>query len=164
MRPIIAQVKNGQMELGDFNKALLQDWMKANNGKKIRIEPQELPSYSVRKFFEAAVVPYFFYQHNKGVFDNFKEAREALKVELYPVWIKDISGNRLKVGGSTAGKNKEWWNVFLEKAADLFMSYGYEFPDSAAYKKWIESSPMINEIYPPLQRLIEAYKFSTDGN
>lgn len=157
MRAIIAQAKEGRMEISEFNKAQLNDWLKANPGKKIRIEPQEPPTYNLRKFFEGPVTQYFFYQHKKGIFENFREAREALKLELYPVWVKDLNGNRLKMGGSTAGRNKEWWMVFLEKAQDLFMTCGYEFPNSEDYKKWIESAPDINEVYQPLQRLIETH-------
>ena len=34
------------------------------------------------------------------------------------------------------------------------MENGYEFPDSEDYKKWRDSSPLIGQVYPPLNRII----------
>lgn len=158
MRPIIAVARDGGMEMGELSKALLHDWIRANPGRKIRIECQEPPSYSMRKFFEGAVVQYFFYQHNRGAFRDFRDSRESLKLEFNPTWIINAAGRRQMIGGSTAGKSKDWWVAFLDRIQDYFMQSGYEFPDSEEYKKWVRSAPLVDEIFPPLRRLIALYK------
>lgn len=167
MRDIIAQSINGEMEMGKQNEAILHDWLAKNPKKYIRISPEEPPTYSLRKFFEGAVVPYYFYQHNIGVYRDFRDARESLKLEFNPIWIINSKGERQQIGGSTLDKNKDWWNNefdknkpqgFLKKIETYFLQNGYEFPDSETYKKWYESAPFPDEIFPSLKRLIELYK------
>lgn len=160
MRPIIAQSIDGRLSIGEIQKAQLNDWLRSNPRKYVRIEPQEPPTYNVRKFFEGAVTPYFFYQHNPGIFRDFRDARESLKLEFNPVWIVNAKGDRQMIGGSTQGRSKEWWFTFLGRVQDYFMQNGYEFPDSEEYKKWVASAPLVDELFPPLERLVEAYRKS----
>lgn len=132
-------------------------------GKKIKIAEDEDTTPKLRKFFEGAVVKYFFYQHE--AFTNFKEARESLKLEFNAEKVLNLkTGNYQMQGGSTSGKSLKWWsneqkNGFLDRIERYFIDNGYEYPDSEAYNEWLEKeTPSINEIYPPLKKIIEAYK------
>lgn len=157
--------KTGKVEgitLGtQFNYGRFHDWAEKHQGKVVRIELREPISINKRRFFEGAVVHYFFYQHGIGVFKDFSEARECLKREFNPVFVKRLDGSVETQGGSTEKKSNEWFGVFLEKIQDYFMQQGYEFPDPEQYKKWVESAPLPGEVYPPLERLIEIYKKQT---
>lgn len=158
MTVFIAQSKDGQLKLSEFNAARFRDWLKKNPNKWIRIEPDEPPTFSLRKFFEGPVVQYYFYQHNVGVFRDFRDARESLKREFNPEWIINAKGEREMVGGSTAKRSKQWWIVFLQRIEQYFLQNGYEFPISKEYDNWLKSAPNVDEIFPPLLRLIDTYK------
>ena len=141
-----------------FSYARFHDWALKYQGKYLKLELDEPISGNKRRFFEGAVVPYFFYQHSIGVFEDFKDARECLKREFNPVFVKRFNGSIETQGGSTSGKSDKWFAAFLEKIQDRFMREGYEFPDSEDYKKWEDSAPDPGEIYPPLKRLVDDYK------
>lgn len=122
----------------------------------------EPTSTQLRRFYEGAVCPYFAYQHllvdeKRQCWRRmgFPEAREALKLEFNPIYIKSIKGSRETVGGTTTAFNKEEFREYVEKILSWFEQNGYEKPDSEEYKKWVSSAPMLGEVYPPLERIIK---------
>lgn len=121
----------------DYNRARFLDFLRANKGIRIKIEPLTPESNKQRRFFEGAVVPMIsFYQegldHHKPE-DNAK-VRDWLKMEFNPEYVV-IDGKSTKVPGSTKGKLAKG---FLEKVIDWATDQGYktEFLNPNGYKEW----------------------------
>lgn len=158
----LATVKNKELvfsspEHGDF-------FWKDMEGKNIRItleniEKEEISLTKHQRFFSGAVAKYFFYQHEKGVFQNFAEAREALKLYGNPIRAYDLKTKKWIISaGTTTGKTVKWWDEkFLPRLEYIFNQSGYLYPDSTEYNDWAKRGPAKNEIFPPLLMLIEQY-------
>lgn len=146
-------IKNGVIELGSRSELVLAE----HEGKGVIIEIDERESWEKRKFFEGAISQFFYYQHPYSNWKNFREAREALKLEFNGEWINDREGNQQRNGKSTKMSNAKF-TEFLGKIQADFQENGLEFPDSEDYIRWIESAPDPDAVYPPLQKLIDKYK------
>lgn len=140
----------------DFGSEIAARRFAEHSGKPIIIELDEKPSREMRRFFEGAVVPACFYQ-SATAWSDFRECREALKLEFLPGWTKSIKGVQVRTPRSTSGLSKESFRGFLGRIEVWFMDCGFEWPDPAAYKAWRDSGPLKGEIYPPLKRLKEAH-------
>ena len=128
-----------------------------NDGKRAKLSIDDDISYDMRKYFEGAIVPYFFFQSEVS-FKSIKEAREALKLEFgKKKYQRNIKGTIQILVISTSEYRKNDFVAFLERLQGYFMENGFEWPDSEDFKKWRDSSPMIGEIYPPLKRLVDIY-------
>lgn len=125
------------------------------SGKPVLIELDERPTAEMRRFFEGAVVVSAFYQ-SAASWDDFKQCREALKLEFLPGWTRDLKGRQVKYPRSTIELSKEGFREFLARIEQWFRECGFEWPDAESFKKWRDSGPMKGEIYPPLKRLIDA--------
>ena len=147
--------KDGSIQLSRIQRNALQK----DAGKMADIVIDRRANAKKIGFFEGPITQYFFYQHEKGVFDNFREAREALKLELNPKYIKNVKGKSVITAGSLEKvyESNRATTVLLEKAQDFFMQNGYIFPDSEDYKKWRDSAPGPDEVYPPLQKLADKW-------
>lgn len=144
----------------DSHRAMFKEFLKQNNGIRLKITPYEDISNNFRGFFEGGVVPFFALQHFVIDPDNKQwcsmsilEARECLKREFNPTYFRELSGQIVKQGDSTANLNKVEFNAFIERCFNYFEQNGYEFPNSEEYKKWRDSCPDIDEEYPPIIRL-----------
>lgn len=133
-----------------------QDWLKKHAGKNISIALDERSSIEMIKFFEGAVVPYFFYQSGMA-FETFKDARNTLKLEFNPEKVLKLNGEWSVSAKSMSEvyQNKERFRLLLDKIQKYFAENEYEFPDSEDFKKWRDSAPLPEEIYPPLKLLID---------
>lgn len=161
MTVFLGQFNKGWLSFGgNFNESRLRDFAKKNENMSFRLEPDTRPNVELIRFFEGAIVPSFFYQHAAGTFDTFKDARECLKYEFNATYGKDLQGRRIKQGGSLAEvyKSKMKTRAFIDKIQNYFLQNGYEFPDSEDYKRWTDSAPAPDEVYPPIARLIKLYK------
>lgn len=157
----IVQVDNGGLKFNsDYHKAMFKEYLKANNGMRLKITPDEQIPNNMRGYFEGGIVPFFALQHFVIDKDNGKwctmplrEARECLKREFNPTYFRDLSGETVKQGETTASLNKKEFGSFIERCTDYFQQNGYEIPDNEEYKRWRDSAPEINEEYPPVARL-----------
>lgn len=129
-----------------------------HKGKDVVMEIDDKPTSNMRRFFEGAVVPYTFYQHPDSGWETFRDAREALKVEFLPSYVKTIKGDKIKTARSTTGLSKARFTKFLETVLQWLEENGYEVPDSEDYKNWRDSAPGVGEVYPPLARIAEQYR------
>ena len=129
-----------------------------HKGKHAIIEIDDKPSSQMRRFFEGAVVPYVFYQHPAAGWETFRDAREALKAEFLPAYAKSLKGDRVKIARSTASLSKAKFRIFVETVLRWLEENEYEVPDSEDYKRWENSAPGPDEVYAPLQRIIDKYK------
>ncbi len=145
--------KDGSLSLSSLQKQFLVK----HAGKEVKVEVDETPTSEMRRFFEGAIVPYAFYQSDLA-WEDFRETREALKLEFNFAYTLDLGGKRAKVAKSTTTLSKERFKRFLDEIEAWFRENGYEFPDPEQFKAWRDSAPDANEIYPPLQRLIDAKK------
>jgi hypothetical protein len=158
----IAQEKKGTSIQGimftPYNQARFNEALKLHPNKRWKLTLDEDITDNMRKFFEGAVVPFFALQHSiNGMPMSIETAREALKLEFNPAYVKNIKGESTVVPGSTAKLNKEKFREFVEHCIEYMERNGYEVPDSEQYVAWRDSSPSVGEVYPPLKRLLELY-------
>jgi hypothetical protein len=151
---IQAQSKNGKLVI--FHETAFRLFLEENEGKRMKITVDDQVTSNMRRFFEGAVVPFFALQNEiDGKKLSFQDARETLKLEFNPKYVRKLNGKLEIIGGSTTNLNKEKFRLFLEKIISYMEENGYEIPDSEDYIKWRDSGPMVGEIYPPLKRLME---------
>lgn len=155
---IEARIKDGSIDFGTtVNKEKAREFFKRKNGKTIRIECVDRPSLNKRRFFEGAVVPFWFYQHPLSGWVDREEARENLKLGYNNKYIHTRTGELIAVPSSLS-MTKDRFDVFMEKVQDGFMQNGLLYPDSEDYKKWLDGGPLVGEEYPPLEDLKETYE------
>lgn len=150
--------KNGELVYGPKAERLLREVAKRNPGKIFKTELDDRPTLEMIRFFHIVVL-YFLYQHEPGVFQNFDEARESIKLQYNPKTAINEEGERVVVGGSMTDvfKSKRKTHAMLERVERGFMENGYEYPDSEAFHEWLLTIPGPEEVYPPLQRLIDRF-------
>lgn len=51
--------------------------------------------------------------------------------------------------------NNTRFGQFLMDIQDYFMQNGYIYPNSIDYNDWVDSGPMVGDVYPKLQKIIE---------
>ncbi len=154
-----ATVKEGQPTLLGYEADRWRKWAKENEGHELEVRQFRRMTYNQRKFFEGPVSQYFFYQHDPGAYQNFKEARDTLVLEAYPIKVRTLKGEWVVKGGSTANKTDKWMSALIDRIHhQIFEPNGYEFPDPQEYENWINSAPMGMEIFPPLKLLKENYE------
>lgn len=159
----ITNEENPRLDFGtQVNKEKARQFFVKNAGKTVRIESVDRPSLNKRKFFEGAIVPYWFYQHPHSGWKDYSEARENLKLGCNVQYIHSRAGDLVPIPGSTK-MNKERFDEFLEKVTDTFIQNGLEFPDSEHYKAWIESVPDVGDEFPPLKALRDTYLSEKNG-
>lgn len=157
---IVVADKGGLKFNSDYHKAMFKDFLKHNDGIRLKITPDEQIANNVRRYFEGGIVPFFALQHfvvdpqnGKWCTMPLKEARECLKREFNPTYFRDLSGATVKQGESTASLNKKEFGGFIDRCTDYFEQNGYEIPNNEEYKNWIDSIPDFCEEYPPVVRL-----------
>jgi hypothetical protein len=126
-------------------------------GQSIIIDLDDRPSAEMRRYFEGAVVVSAFYQ-SVTAWQDFKECREALKLEFLPGWTRDLKGRQVQYPRSTSELSKEGFRGFLGRIEVWFLDCGFEWPDAEAYRAWRDSGPMKGDIYPPVARLKAAHE------
>ena len=147
--------KDGEIPLTANQKAYLQKKV----GKRVNIEVDERTNEEKLRFIEGAITPYYFYQHNVGVFKNFRDARLSLKSLFNMGWYINPEGKQETVIESMSKiyASKVKTQKFIDNCQRMFDENGYEFPDSEKYCAWRDSAPPPNAIYPPLEKLINKY-------
>lgn len=135
-------------------------FMERAEGKEVRMDIHERPTNEMRKYFEGCLVPAFFYSHPDSGWDNFADAREALKLEFMPGvrQVRTLDGKMTRVSPSTTTLSKERFSRFVEAVVEWATENGmpYEILNSEEYLRWRDTN--LNEmVYPPLQRLKEQY-------
>lgn len=155
---IRVKIEKGEISLGTGARVdKIKEILKNNEGEYFYLVHDNRESAQMRKYFEGAVVPYYFYQNPKSGWKNFAECREALKMEHNFAFVNDRTGKPQKMAKSTM-MNRQAFRDFLEKVENDFRENGFEWPDSEAYKSWQDSAPDLGEIYPPLLKLKQQYE------
>lgn len=126
-------------------------------GKNAILDIDDAPTANMRRYFEGAMVPAVYYQHPNSGWIDFRDAREALKLEFLPDWTHSLKGERVKVAKSTADLTKEGFVKLLDAVTGWLLDNGMEAPDPEEYKAWRDSAPPADEVYPPLARLKKVY-------
>lgn len=112
-----------------------------------------------QKFVEGAIVPYYFYQM-PNVFNNFADARYSLKILADHTEFRiNPRGKREMVVKSMADiyESNPKTTAFIDKVQDYFFKNGFLFPDSQHFREWDDTSTSKDDIYSPLQSLINDY-------
>lgn len=155
---IRARVQNRQILFSSFIAE--QKFFELAEGKDINIAIDDAPTANMRRYFEGAIVPSVFYQNPHSGWENFKDAREALKIEFlsgYTRKLKKGKGRRTRYTRSTTELSKEGFTKLLDIITRWMDENGLEVPDPEEFKAWRDSAPARGEIYPPLLRMKEAY-------
>lgn len=141
-----------------FGSALAEARFYELKGKPVTIEIDDRPSAEMRRFFEGGVVVACFYQHPRSGWTDFKECREALKLEFLPGFTKDMHGRQVKYPRSTSELSKEGFRGFLGRIEVWFMENGLEWPSPDEYTQWRDSGALKGEVFPPLVRMQQRYE------
>lgn len=150
-----ASVKNGEILFS--SPVAKRAFFERNNGKDAIIDIDDAPTANSRRYFEGALVPAVFYQHPKSGWIDFKDCREALKLEFLPGYTQTIGGVRAKIARSTTELNKTGFAALLETITRWMAENGLEVPDPDDFKAWRDSAPGSQEVYPPLARMRQLY-------
>lgn len=150
-----ARVQDGEFRFSSFLAEA--KFFELAEGKEVVITIDDKPTANMRRFFEGAVVPSVFYQNPHSGWENFKDAREALKLEFLGGYSKGLDGKTIRVSRSTTELSKSRFIAFLETVVRWMEENGFELPDPEDYKAWRDSAPSPGEIYPPLLRLKKRY-------
>jgi len=157
MMKLRADITNkGEIALTANQRAYLAN----NAGKRVIIAIDQRTNIEKQQFIEGAIVPYYFYQHNIGVFRDFSDARNSLKeiCGMLRYYVNAKGDQRTDLDSmSEIYANNSRTKDFIDQSEIYFMENGYEFPDCEDYKKWRDSVPGADEVYPPLKRLIDKY-------
>lgn len=139
-----------------------RDLMTQREGKYVEITPYDPYSKSIRRFFEGAVVDYFQLQHfqystkeNKYVRVPRGYVRKMLKREFNGEYIPTLEGKFVREGKSTKDLGKDQFDAFIKRITHYMEANGMMLPYSDDYNAWIETSPTLKEVYPPLKELLE---------
>lgn len=128
-----------------------------NEGKDAIIDIDDAPTTNSRRYFEGALVPAVFYQHPKSGWVDFKDCREALKLEFLPDYTRTLQGEKIKFPRSTTELSKAKFFALIETITHWMMENGLEVPDPEDYKAWSNSAPAAHQAYPPLVRMQANY-------
>lgn len=128
-----------------------------NNGKDAYIEIDDAPTANSRRYFEGVLVPAVFYQLPNSGWIDFRDARDALKLEFLPAYTHDLYGTRTKVSRSTTELTKDAFFKLIERITAWMMENAMEVPDPDEYKAWRDSAPPPGEVYPTLACMQKAY-------
>lgn len=124
--------------------------------RRVNCEILDRESVKMRGFFEGGVVRYWFFQVGIGFYKTFTDARKELQKEHNPIYSRNKKGELVKEAGSTKMSNPRFF-LFLRKIQDDFMRQGLLYPDNKDYNEWVNSAPLVGEIYPALIPLIRDY-------
>ena len=149
------QIVNGKIRFA--SELHEQMFLKKNDRKYAFVVIDDAATGEKRRFFEGALIPAIFYQLPHSGWENFKEAREAIKLEFLPGWTKTTDGERVKYARSTAGLSNAQFGDLIETIIRWMEQQGMEVPDPEAYLAWKDSAPPPGEIYPQLLRWKEQY-------
>ncbi len=150
-----ARVKDKQIL---FTSAIAEHrFFELAEGKDLLIAIDDAPTSNMRRYFEGAIVPAVFYQNPHSGWKSFADAREAIKVEFLPRYVRTIRKGRARTSRSTTELSKAGFTKFLDVVSNWMAEQGMEIPDPEDYKAWRDSAPEKGEIYPQLLRMKEAY-------
>lgn len=150
-----AQIRNNQFVFSSFMAEI--KFFELTEGREVIITIDDAPTANMRRFFEGAIVPSVFFQNPKSGWENYKDAREALKLEFCSGYTKDLEGKDMRYARSTTELSKKKFTEFLDNVTHWMEENGMESPDPEDYKRWRDSAPSPGQIYPPLLRLKERY-------
>lgn len=151
-----ARIKNGNVVF-DHPRAK-GVFMRAAEGKDVQVLLDEKASENMRRFFEGALVQAMFYLHPHAGWENFKDAREALKLEYRPGWTTNFKGERIKYARSMTDISKKELTSMVEEIVNYVHTNFAVDLDPEDYVRWRDSVPAAGEMYPPMQRLKEKWE------
>lgn len=154
-----AFVTGGEFRFG--SPLAKQRFMKMAEGNEVKLDIMKKPTDEMRKYFEGCLVPAFYYMHPHSGWNDFKDAREVLKLEFAPGVreLTDMDGNTVKVAPSTTELSKQRFSAFVEAITDWMRENGVNESvlDSEEYKRWRDTN-FTDPYYPPLKRLKDQYE------
>lgn len=154
-----AQIRNGELQVS----SKVKEYLKEKEGTFFECEEDNRESDELRGYFEGAIVPTWFYLHPKSKWKSFSDARDSLKLEFNSGVGFDKHGVPIRVAKTTA-MSRAKWRSFLERINEYFNENGMMqwWPDPEEYKRWRDSAPEVDAVYPPLLALKTEYTRQKD--
>jgi hypothetical protein len=143
---IIGQVKNGKLEIGDYNRRLLNDFLKdkKNQGRKIAIQDRAPESRQQRAYYHGAVLSLWAYLNGMDYRDGdvmgflHEHAKKEFNGEIVT-----IDGKQVLRGKSTVGllsENDQANSGYIDRVVSyLEENYGIDrnkLLNPEHYKQW----------------------------
>lgn len=135
---------------------LMREKLKQWSGRYVNCSVDVRETIEKRRFFEGAVVPYWFYQNPKSGWRTLAEARDNLKLRWNARDTFMADGSPVRIPISSKMSNKRFADMLLNMQHD-WDEEGYQWPDPDAYKEWEHTYPPVGAVYPPVQRLKDSY-------
>ncbi len=135
----LATAKNGELDWGsDHNEARLRQWLKDNEGKTLRLQPVQ----TKRSLNQNALYWMYLELVSQETGDDPNSLHEYFRRTLIPPRYVTAVGHTIKVPESTTELSKVEMGEYLERISALT---GVPVPDTDTYRKYLESSPMIDD-------------------
>lgn len=113
----LGEAKDGKLSLGsDHNAARFRDWLRGNDGKKLRIMEEDKPkrSLSQNRYYRA-----YLEIIDKETGNNADELHELFKRKFIPARHISPLGEEIRIPGSTRDLSKSEFSDYLDKIAAL---------------------------------------------
>ncbi len=159
------KIKNGKIEF--FSDRTEHIFLKNNEGKYAHIVIDDAATSEKRRYFEGCLVPTVFYTNPHSGWQNFKEAREALKMEFVGTVQRDLKGQSFTVARSTTELTNRQFGQLIEAVVRWLLENQLcveDDIDPEKYQSWKDSAPGKGEVYPAMRRLKERYENATRKN
>lgn len=136
------------------------EFLKQREGLFIKLIPYDPYSNDIRRYFEGAIIEYFQLQHfqyskKEGRYVRVPRdyVRKMLKREFNGEYIPTLDGKFVREGISTAGLSKKQFTAFVERIINYMETNGMMIPYSDDFNNWLDTSPPLKAVYPPLKEL-----------
>lgn len=164
MEKWLLKVTNGRpTTTSGFQRASMNAWMQANEGKYLEVTPRDKISNNKRRYFEGALIPAYCDWHealdpmNK---DHRELVREMMKTEFNGTVIKGVFDKPQKVARSTAHLSNEQFGRFLERITTYFIENQIPVPDAELYKRWVD---MFQDECSDYWEWLQKHRMKVDG-
>lgn len=155
MKAWIFLSKEGKLSTSDYNRASLNDWLKENPGRQLRLTPINKPvSRDLRAFYFGAIIPVLRSTCKEWEDLSAFEIHEIIKKMLFYFEAFNPKTKRTERFGRSVMADTDWNNtkkamIFLDVVREYLSECGLDFPNAQEYTDWLNSAPGKDEKFSP---------------
>lgn len=158
------KVVGGAMFMSDHNRADLHEWLKMNEGKLLRLEPEKAPvSAEVRGYYFGAVIPLIKSTCEEWADLSPDKMHEVIKKLFFYFESWNPRTKRVERFGRSVMSENDWNSTkkamqFLDIISDYLAQCGLTMPDPEEYKRFRDTlgeTPKVE--YPSEQALADKF-------
>lgn len=165
MKVFVALAKNGGLDMSDYQRATLKDFITENEGDRLRLTIDKLQPESKhqRNFYHGAILPLWAYLDgnnytNSVVLDQY---HEYAKQEFNAQWLV-INKKAQKVGGSTKGNLKKYLDDIIDYLEENYGIDRMEVLNPEDYKYWRDTIFGFGECNTYIEYLVSLNKLKSN--